>query len=66
MGLSPARRRFYDPSTGPQACFYREILNTDSPNYGGSGVTNALGRYAVPQPWHNQPCHVELSLPPRG
>jgi 1,4-alpha-glucan branching enzyme len=50
----------------PEACFYREILNTDSPNYGGSGVTNALGRYAVPQPWHNQPCHVELTLPPLG
>jgi len=50
----------------PEACFYREILNTDSPNYGGSGVTNAPGRYAVPQPWHNQPCHVELTLPPLG
>jgi 1,4-alpha-glucan branching enzyme len=50
----------------PEACFYREILNTDSPNYGGSGVTNAPGRYAIPQPWHNQPCHVELTLPPLG
>jgi 1,4-alpha-glucan branching enzyme len=50
----------------PEACFYREALNTDDTKYGGSGVVNAPGRHAVPQPWHDQPCHVELTLPPLG
>jgi len=50
----------------PEPCFYREVLNTDDTKYGGSGVMNAPGRQAVPQPWHNQPCSVELTLPPLG
>ena len=32
----------------PEACFYREILNTDDAQFGGSGVTNAPGRQAIP------------------
>jgi 1,4-alpha-glucan branching enzyme len=50
----------------PAACFYREILNTDATAYGGSGVTNAPGRPALRQRWHNQPCCIELTLPPLG
>jgi 1,4-alpha-glucan branching enzyme len=48
----------------PEPRFYREVLNTDDAKYGGSGVTNALGRQAVPAPWQNQPCHLEITLPP--
>jgi 1,4-alpha-glucan branching enzyme len=50
----------------PEACFHREILNTDDAKFGGSGVTHGAGRQAIPLPWHNQPCHVELTLPPLG
>jgi len=50
----------------PVTCFYREVLNTDATLYGGSGVTNAPGRPALRQPWHNQPCRIELTLPPLG
>jgi 1,4-alpha-glucan branching enzyme len=50
----------------PQACFYREILNTDDTQFGGTGVTNAAGRQAIPMPWQNQPCNLELTLPPLG
>jgi len=50
----------------PEPCFYREVLNTDDAKYGGSGVTNAPGQQAVPAPWHNQPCHIETTLPPLG
>jgi 1,4-alpha-glucan branching enzyme len=50
----------------PEPCFYREVLNTDDAKYGGSGVTNAPGRQAVPVPWQNQPCHIETTLPPLG
>jgi len=48
----------------PEACFYAEVLNTDAVEYGGSGLVSAPGRQAVAQPWHNQPCSLELDLPP--
>jgi 1,4-alpha-glucan branching enzyme len=50
----------------PEACFYREVLNTDEAKYGGSGVTNSPGRQAAPSPWQNQPCHIQVTLPPLG
>jgi len=50
----------------PEGCFYREIFNSDDGRFGGSGVTNATGRQAIPLAWQNQPCHVELTLPPLG
>jgi len=50
----------------PEGCFYREILNTDDAQFGGSGVTNGAGCQATPLAWQNQPCHVELTLPPLG
>jgi 1,4-alpha-glucan branching enzyme len=50
----------------PEACFYREILNTDEAEFGGSGVTNAPGLHAFPLVWQNQPCCLELTLPPLG
>ena len=50
----------------PQARFYREVLNTDAAEYGGSGVTNPPGREAIARPWHNKPCSLELTLPPFG
>ena len=48
----------------PEARFYAEALNTDAVEYGGSGVVNAPRRGALEQPWHNQPCSLELDLPP--
>jgi 1,4-alpha-glucan branching enzyme len=50
----------------PEACFHREIMNTDDAKFGGSGVTNGTGRQGIPLAWHNQPCYVELTLPPLG
>jgi 1,4-alpha-glucan branching enzyme len=50
----------------PEGRFYREILNTDEARFGGTGVTNAPGRQAIPMPWQSQPCHVEVTLPPLG
>ena len=43
----------------PEACFYREILNTDDAQFGGSGVTNAHG-----PPSH--PAGVAKPALPRG
>ena len=50
----------------PEGCFYREVLNSDAAQFGGSGVSSAPGVHALPLPWHNQPCCVELTLPPLG
>lgn len=48
----------------PEGRYYREIFNSDDARFGGSGVSNAPGRQAITMPWQNQPCHVELVLPP--
>ena len=50
----------------PEACFYREILNTDAAQFGGSGMTNGPGVQAIPMVWQNQPSHVQITLPPLG
>ncbi|MFI0411396.1 1,4-alpha-glucan branching protein GlgB [Actinomadura sp. 3N508] len=45
---------------------WREILNTDSFEYGGSGVGN-LGRIeATAEPWHGLPASAVLRVPPLG
>jgi len=50
----------------PEECFYGEVLNTDDPKYGGSGVTNPPGRRSNPVQWHGQPFSLDLTLPPLG
>jgi len=59
------------PRTGyrvgaPRAGRWREVLNSDAPIYGGSGVGN-LGEVVAPaEPWHGRPAHLNLSIPPLG
>jgi 1,4-alpha-glucan branching enzyme len=50
----------------PAAGRWRELVNTDSELYGGSGVGNLGGVVAEAKPWHDQPCSAEVSLPPLG
>ncbi len=50
----------------PEACFYREIMNTDDVRFGGSGVTNSPGCPGVRTAWQSQPCSLQLTLPPLG
>jgi 1,4-alpha-glucan branching enzyme len=45
---------------------WREVLNTDAADYGGSGVGNLGLVQADPRPWHGQPASAALSLPPLG
>jgi 1,4-alpha-glucan branching enzyme len=50
----------------PSAGVWREVLNTDAFEYGGSGVGN-LGRVeAEPIPCHGRPASVPLRVPPLG
>jgi 1,4-alpha-glucan branching enzyme len=46
--------------------FWRELLNSDAEEYGGSGVGNYGGREATPVPWHGKLFSLNLTLPPLG
>lgn len=48
----------------PQAGFYREILNSDSSEYGGSNLGNLGGINAENICFHGQPYSLNLTLPP--
>ncbi|ALJ35527.1 1,4-alpha-glucan branching protein GlgB [Azospirillum brasilense] len=45
---------------------YEEVLNTDAPEYGGSGVGNAGGVASEETEWHGRPHSITLTLPPLG
>ena len=50
----------------PKAGRWRELINTDAAEYGGSGVGNLGVVKAVAEPWHGQPASARLALPPLG
>jgi 1,4-alpha-glucan branching enzyme len=50
----------------PREGFWREILNTDSHYYGGSGVGNLGQIETTPVPWHGRPYSLNVVLPPLG
>ena len=52
---------------------YREVINSDAEIYGGSGQTNSGFKrleknyiVTIPKAHHNQPYHVEITIPPLG
>jgi len=63
--FSPVPRPAYRVGL-PRAGRWRELVNTDSEFYGGSGVGNMGGVEAEERPWHEQPYSAELTLPPLG
>ena len=50
----------------PAGGFWREVLNSDAREYGGSGQGNLGGVWADPIPWHGRPFSLSLTLPPLG
>jgi 1,4-alpha-glucan branching enzyme len=50
----------------PCGGFWRELLNSDAPLYGGSGVGNLGGVHAYPTPLGEQWWSLTLTLPPLG
>ncbi|MBQ1443623.1 MAG: 1,4-alpha-glucan branching protein GlgB [Renibacterium sp.] len=50
----------------PSAGRWREALNTDAQEYGGSGVGNGGSVQAGPEPWDGKPASAVLTLPPLG
>jgi 1,4-alpha-glucan branching enzyme len=45
---------------------WRELLNSDAADYGGSGAGNLGGVEAVDEPLHGQPWSMTLTVPPLG
>jgi 1,4-alpha-glucan branching enzyme len=48
----------------PQAGFWKELLNSDAKEYGGSGQGNLGGVEAAPIPLHGRPYSLTITLPP--
>jgi 1,4-alpha-glucan branching enzyme len=50
----------------PRTGTWREVVNTDSELYGGSGVGNLGAVEAEPLPWHGLSASAALRVPPLG
>ncbi|HUU49481.1 MAG TPA: 1,4-alpha-glucan branching protein GlgB [Nitrospinota bacterium] len=61
--LTPVSRFNYRVGT-PFEGFWREILNSDAKEYGGSGQGNLGGIETEPIPFHGKPHSLSLNLPP--
>jgi 1,4-alpha-glucan branching enzyme len=48
----------------PRGGYWREILNSDGAEYGGSGWGNLGGVQAQDAQYHDRPFHIEVTLPP--
>jgi 1,4-alpha-glucan branching enzyme len=48
----------------PQGGYWRELLNGDGREYGGSGNGNEGGVMASAESLHGRPCSLSLTLPP--
>jgi 1,4-alpha-glucan branching enzyme len=63
LNFTPVPR--YDYRVGvPKAGLWKEVLNSDSAYYGGSGQGNQGGALAVPISHHGRPHCLKLTLPP--
>jgi 1,4-alpha-glucan branching enzyme len=65
INLSPVPRYQYRVGM-PICCNWRELVNSDSTYYGGSGIGNLGSVQAEAVPWHDQPFSALLTLPPLG
>ena len=61
--FTPEPRRNYRIGL-PHRGRWKEILNTDAPAYGGSGIGNLGGVTAFSQPSHGFPASAEITVPP--
>ncbi|HEY8130652.1 MAG TPA: 1,4-alpha-glucan branching protein GlgB [Thermoanaerobaculia bacterium] len=65
LNFTPVPRHNYAIGV-PAGGYWREILNSDAPLYGGSGQGNMGGVDAAPIPLHGRRWSVTLTLPPLG
>lgn len=50
----------------PERGYYRELLNSDSRDYWGSGQGNFGGVESTIVPWHGRPFSINVTVPPLG
>jgi 1,4-alpha-glucan branching enzyme len=65
MNLTPVARPVYRIGV-PGAGAYREVLNSDASEWGGSGHATRARVEAEPAPFHGFQHSIELTLPPLG
>jgi 1,4-alpha-glucan branching enzyme len=63
--FTPVPRKNYRVGV-PREGYWREVLNSDAPLYGGSGQGNLGGLSTVPLPIHARPFSLNMTLPPLG
>ena len=61
--FTPIKREGYRVGV-PDAGYWKEILNTDAKDYGGSGMGNCGGVEADEIEWDGRPYSMHLTLPP--
>ena len=61
--FTPVPRQGYRVGA-PRCGYWRELLNSDAAEYGGSGIGNGGGVEAEAAPMHGRPCSLILTLPP--
>jgi 1,4-alpha-glucan branching enzyme len=61
--FTPVPRHNYRTGV-PRGGYWREILNSDAPLYGGSGMGNLGGAEATPMPYEQYSHSLTLTLPP--
>ena len=65
LNFTPVPRRGYRIGV-PESATFRELLNSDSTPYGGSGMGNDGAVWAAPEPSHGRPASLRLTVPPLG
>jgi 1,4-alpha-glucan branching enzyme len=65
LNFTPVPRHNYRVGA-PGAGVWREALNSDAKEYGGSGQGNMGDVEAVPYPFHGMPYSLNITLPPLG
>ncbi len=63
LNLTPVPRLAYRIGV-PVGGFYKELLNSDAAEYGGSGVGNLGGVQSENFSWHGRPHSIQVNLPP--
>ncbi|WP_242343274.1 1,4-alpha-glucan branching protein GlgB [Anaeromyxobacter terrae] len=65
LNFTPVPRQNYRVGV-PRGGFWREVLNSDAPRYGGGGFGNLGGQEAAPVAAHGRLHSLTLTLPPLG
>jgi len=65
LNFTPVPRPGYRVGA-PRGGFWREALNSDAGEYGGTGWGNFGGLVAEAVPFHGRPFSINLTLPPLG